>query len=221
MHAQSARGGHTTHAQLFASCHREPTTYDGSLVSVSVFFLCHFAFVPSIRPGVMAEVPAGLSQVPQGRLVSCSSYSHTTLRPAHRGRPARTVTGRLHQAVSLEKKLRRSWHCGQPALDEPASCACAHCASGECILPSCSSEQTASHSRTPHRVKGRSYCAAQAAHCSLFSTVYAISCYATSSAAVQQLSPPMSHPSQAVKQAPHPILSWEPSREPQRRSQSG
>ena len=142
-HAQSVHAVHTTHAQLFASCHREPTSYLRQFVGVCVFcFLGHVAFVPGIRPGAMAEVPPGLSQVPQGRLVSCSSYAHTTLRPAHRGRPARTVTGCLRRAVSLEKRLRRSWHRGQPALDEPASCTRAHCASGECILPSCSSKQT-------------------------------------------------------------------------------
>ena len=33
----------------------------------------------------MAEVPAGLSQEPQDRLIYSSSYSCTTLRPAHQG----------------------------------------------------------------------------------------------------------------------------------------
>ena len=46
MHAQSVLAMHTTHVQLFTSCHRDPTSYDGSLVSVSVFFLYS---PPSVR----------------------------------------------------------------------------------------------------------------------------------------------------------------------------
>ena len=42
----------TTHAQLSASCHGEPTSYDGSLVSVSVFF--SFLSVLRARKGVWA-----------------------------------------------------------------------------------------------------------------------------------------------------------------------
>ena len=55
-HAQSARAVHTTHAQLFASCHREPTTYDGSLVSVSVFFSFLSAFSEGVK-GCLGRPP--------------------------------------------------------------------------------------------------------------------------------------------------------------------
>ena len=48
-HVQSVHAVHTMHAQLSASCHGEPTSYDDLLVSVSVFFSFLFVFSEGMK----------------------------------------------------------------------------------------------------------------------------------------------------------------------------
>ena len=65
-HVQAARTVHTTHAQLFASCHREPTTYDGSLVSVSFFvFLATLRSFPVSDPERWRRFPLDCLKYPK------------------------------------------------------------------------------------------------------------------------------------------------------------
>ena len=103
-HAQSARAAHTTHAQQFASCYREPTSYDGSLVSVSVFLGGFWS--RCVRSPVPADLERWRSSPPgssQGRLVSSTIHALCRDLPTGGGR-SRRVTGRLCRATSPGKE---------------------------------------------------------------------------------------------------------------------
>lgn len=131
----------------------------------------------------MVEVPSGLSQEPQVRLVS-SKYSRTMLRPAHWVRSAQTSDrspppNDLTQERALVTVGTATNELVTSLLSVPAHTAPVASA----YSPSCSSEQPASQSQSSQQGEGRAICHGPGSLLSPFRyCICATSCWATSSA---------------------------------------